>query len=338
MATNRTLEQLAKDMAPALRKAFLDSVALIKRKTQLAQIVRMLENGDVDGALKAVGIDVLKFRALEDAVVAAFERGGSYQAAQIPGLRQPNGYLLKIGFDVQNPRAEQWLYAHSGRLIQEIVDDQRLIVREALRIGLSRGLNPREVALSISGRVNNATGHREGGLLGLTSRQAEWVRDYARELAEGNVNALQRELRDRRFDATVRRAITAKKPLTQDQIKAMVRAYENRALRFRAEAIARTEVMTSLSTAAIESMQQAIDEGQISAVAVRKVWRATRDKRTRDTHKELDGTSVSFNDAGFVSSSGALIRYPGDPDAPASERINCRCHLELKVDHLAGIR
>ena len=58
----------------------------------------------------------------------------------------------------------------------------------------------------------------------------------------------------------------------------------------------------------------------------RKEWIARVDEKTRDTHAELSGT-VQYADRYFVTSSGARLMYPGDPNAPAEEIINCRCYI-----------
>ena len=46
------------------------------------------------------------------------------------------------------------------------------------------------------------------------------------------------------------------------------------------------------------------------------------DKRTRDTHAELNGTIIGLQER---FSNGLL--YPGDPSGPAKEIINYRCVL-----------
>jgi hypothetical protein len=32
------------------------------------------------------------------------------------------------------------------------------------------------------------------------------------------------------------------------------------------------------------------------------------------------------------------LEYPHDPNAPAAERINCRCTMLVKIDYLRGLR
>lgn len=49
---------------------------------------------------------------------------------------------------------------------------------------------------------------------------------------------------------------------------------------------------------------------------------AALDSRTRGSHRHLDGETVKL-DAEFSNG----LKYPGDPDGPASEVYNCRCTL-----------
>lgn len=64
--------------------------------------------------------------------------------------------------------------------------------------------------------------------------------------------------------------------------------------------------------------------------AVWKVWKTRHDDRVRPTHVGLADSKVPFG-GHFVSESGAILRYPGDPKAPISETAGCRCHLNYKL-------
>ncbi len=335
MAANR-FDQLIEKWWPTLKDVFLGIVQAMRRRAQVRLIAEMLDRGDVEGAVRAVHLDEATFRDLERAIEQAYEEGGRYTAEKLPALQQPDGYRLDVVFDVRNPRAEAWLKDHSSTLVKEIVADQQQMIREALRAGMEAGQNPRTVALDLVGRIDPVTGNREGGKIGLTSSQEAWVRDYRAELETLDVNALERALRDKRFDRTVAKAIREGKPIPAATVKKMVTAYTNRALRYRAETIARTEALTSLHAAQIEATRQAIDAGQINEGAVTKKWRNSADNRVRDTHRALGGQTVAF-EAKFVSPSGAQLLYPGDPSAPARERVACRCWMEVEVDFLAGI-
>ena len=55
-----------------------------------------------------------------------------------------------------------------------------------------------------------------------------------------------------------------------------------------------------------------------------KEWLSSRDAKVRPTHAEMDKQRVDVGQE-FVSSSGATLRFPGDPQAKPAETINCRC-------------
>lgn len=206
---------------------------------------------------------------------------------------------------------------------------------------MAAGRNPRSVALEIVGRVNKATGLREGGLIGLNAPQSAAVKAAREELADPARMAgyFERARRDRRFDRVVSRALADGKPLAKPDIDRVTARYADRLLKLRGDTIARTEMIASLAAGRDEGIRQLIDTGAVRSDQVVKVWRATGDRRTRDTHMDMDGAEVSI-DGLFQSPSGALLAYPGDISngAPAEEVINCRCYSEVKIDFLTGVR
>ncbi|WP_052372767.1 hypothetical protein [Nocardia otitidiscaviarum] len=58
------------------------------------------------------------------------------------------------------------------------------------------------------------------------------------------------------------------------------------------------------------------------------VHNCTIDNRTRATHFAADGQRQPL-DGEFTMASGATLRWPGDPTAPAAEVCNCRCALMI---------
>lgn len=338
MATNRSIEALIEDWAPQLQRAFLDAVYAMRDRAQIELIAELLEKGDVDGAIRAVGLDPVSLRTFDETLAKAFEAGGRAVTDSIPALREASGHILKVLFDVRNPAAQEWLRTHSSWLITEVMADQREMIRNFLVAGMEAGNNPKTVALDLVGRVNKRTGRREGGVIGLTSSQSEWVRSYEARLRSGDPAqmraAMEMELGDERFDPTVEKAIREGKPIPAAKITKMVEAYKNRALRYRAEVIGRTEAMTSLHEAQMQGWRQAIDRGQVKVETLVKVWASARDERVRGTHRVLNGQAIPF-EASFVSPSGATLRYPGDPKAPVREIAMCRCHMTVRMDFLA---
>ncbi|MBC2938397.1 phage head morphogenesis protein [Staphylococcus epidermidis] len=92
--------------------------------------------------------------------------------------------------------------------------------------------------------------------------------------------------------------------------------------------VARTETGRALSQAGLDSAMVAKDNG----LDMKKRWFATKDTRTRDTHRHLDGTSVdiedNFHSSGCVGPAPKL--FVGV--ASAKENINCRCKLLYYID------
>lgn len=83
--------------------------------------------------------------------------------------------------------------------------------------------------------------------------------------------------------------------------------------RYRAERIARTEVIS-----ASNSSSQA--GAQATGLELDKEWIAYIDENTRDSHRDLNGAKVDINEQ---FSNG--LDVPGDPSGAADEVINCRC-------------
>ena len=81
---------------------------------------------------------------------------------------------------------------------------------------------------------------------------------------------------------------------------------------------ARTAMTSAHSLGKLKGYERAADMG----IDVKKQWLAALDSRTRGSHRHLDGETVEL-DKEFSNG----LKYPGDPDGPASEVYNCRCTL-----------
>lgn len=84
--------------------------------------------------------------------------------------------------------------------------------------------------------------------------------------------------------------------------------------------IARTELIGAVNGASLFMVTNGTDIRY-------KVWMATADSRTRDSHAELDGATIPV---GETFDNGCA--FPGDPDGDAEEVINCRCTLGYSED------
>ena len=95
---------------------------------------------------------------------------------------------------------------------------------------------------------------------------------------------------------------------------------------YKAVMLARTDLIGMSNGAgkwAVDQLNTASREaGEGTAIAT-QVWLSSQDDRVRDTHAEADGQEVPIGEMFTVG--GALLAYPGDPDGPDEEVINCRC-------------
>ncbi len=81
----------------------------------------------------------------------------------------------------------------------------------------------------------------------------------------------------------------------------------------------------------LDSMCRARDEGH----QIEKYWQSTLDNRTRDSHRELDGTTVPL-DEDFTTINGNKLSRPRDPNGAMEEICNCRCTLQYRVGQKSG--
>lgn len=344
-----SIRSLLDELEPSIRKAFeegVDNIRLnrgLSRRDQAAMLARLedaIRQGDVEEAARTLNLDETAFRQLGKAVGDVFEAGGDEAARKVPKITENNGSTALFRFDIGNPSAAEELRQHSSNLITGIVEDQRTVIREKLAEGIAQGRAPRRTALELVGRINAITGRREGGVIGLSSLQARYVENMRQRLLSGDPAEMAKvfgmERRDKRFDATIRKAIEAGKPLDQATVDRLTMRYSDRLLLLRGETIARTETMTAFNKGQMASMQQAIDEGRVSASIVVKEWHAFLDERTRFTHRLLNRKQVSFHEK-FVTARGAMLAYPGDPAGGANEIVCCRCWMETKIDFLADL-
>lgn len=252
-----------------------------------------------------------------DPLDAAFRRGA--RAANTNLAPEPR---INVDFDLDSPEVKAAIDGYKLDLIREIDAKQRDAVRAALTTGLADGLPPAEMARRI----------RES--IGLTATQAQHVTNYRSELESGNpiflARSLQRALRDKRYDPTVNKAIDGKE-LSDDQIDKMVDAYQRRYLAYRAMTIARTEAVRAENLGGEAAIQVAIDGGQIpEGYEVRKTWITRMDGKERESHRELNGQTVPFDEPYQLPDGGTIMR-PHDPAAPARETVNCRCAQAFKL-------
>ena len=340
MRNRRTYHRMLDDHARRTTAAFTRSVTDAASATVLADVARQIERGNVDGVVEATNFTPGYFAPVVAAVTAAFSAGGGSTATTFPLVPiPPRGVRTKLRFDVTNPRAEATLRGQSGALIREVTDEHRGLISDALANVFATGDNPTDAARDIVGPIDPRTKRRSGGIIGLTRTQADTSRRARARLASGDPEELTKylnmELRDHRFDSTVRRAIREGGAVPARTIVAASRSYNNRMLKYRGNVIGRTETLRALNGGRDEALRQLKDTGAVNDSHIKRIWDATGDSRTRETHRVADGQAVVGMDAPF-DIGGYAMMYPGDPAGPPEESIQCRCYMETRIDFIAA--
>lgn len=306
------LDELLEQTDAVFRDAFLQYVADVKSEKVMNAIADRLEDGDLEGALDIVRAHVV---VMGQTIPRAIDIAAN--AAIAEALSEFGENVIAIAFDPTHPRAAAIIRQERLNLIREFTEKQIEATRAALSEGFLRG----------EGTAATARAFRDS--IGLSTYHQGVIDNYRRMLTEGSAESLQRELRDRRFDRTVRRAITTRQPLRPEQIDRMVQSYRNRVLANRAETIARTESVRATSIAREESFRQIVDQTGTHNRA-EQIWNATLDNRVRDFHASMNGQARALGQM-FVDGLGNRLRYPGDQSAPPKTTINCRCVLTFRI-------
>lgn len=335
MAT--TFEKFYALQIPEVRDAFISAMQDIVDNASIEEMIKAIEANDVDRLVQASGFNAVVLNKVVDKIEEVYERSGNRLVEGWPKLRNGLGLVTPV-FNIRNIAVENELRNYSSQFITQLTDEMRESVQLTLSDGMARGLNPRATALNIVGRMDITTHKRVGGTIGLAANQTQWVNNARRYLENLDPKYLELRLRDKRFDSVVKKAIAEGKKLNKETISRLITAYEAKALKYRADAIARTETMQAINRAERAAIAQNIEEGLITADMVTKWWSDTGDERTRISHINLGNRYKKENAIGFdepfETMNGSKLLYPGDTSLGADlhEIIHCRCKCQYYIE------
>jgi hypothetical protein len=347
MPLPRDIERILKRIEPRFRRAFQQAFADIASGIVLRDVVDAIQARNTQAALEALRLEPAFLQPLDRAIAEAFVDGGSEALARIP-IDPNTGRRFVLGFDARHTRAEAWVREHAGGLITEIIADQRIMAQGVIEGAIAQGVNPRTAALDIVGRVDRATGQRQGGFIGLDIPRANRLRivSDAMQTPEGIRSIVTRNQStgalsvDYKVNAATRarilRAYREETALSEADKQLSIRQYSSQLLRERGETIARTESITALRAGRHEGFEQLVESGNVRPDQITRVWDATGDARTREDHLEMDGQEVVGFDAPFIAPDGSQMMFPGDTSlgAPGKQTIQCRCFERIRVRYI----
>lgn len=309
----RRIARLLGKQEASIKTAFAEFVRGSRSERTLKEIADRLQRRDVEGAMQIVDTHVAR---MGNVIPSIFAGAGEDEIADLQS--KFGRTAIALSFDATETRAAQLIRESRLRFVRGFAQEQRRATTRALSASFMQGAGIEE-----SARAFRAS-------LGLSETQVAATQNYARLLSEGSREALQRTLRDRRFDRTLENAIDSNEPLEAETILRMVGRYSERLMMFRANTIARTETMQATGEARREAMSQVLEDLNIPRGDIVRVWNSTLDDKTRDSHAAMDGQEVGLDEP-FTSGNGIEIMFPGDPAAPPEEIINCRCVVTNRV-------
>lgn len=304
------IDRLVREAQRTFEERFLALVAVLHRQLDLKVLEALLVSGQAEEAMRVIEAAAQR---LGVTWTQSFTRAGETTA---DWLQRKLG-RLEVHFGITNDRAVAAMRRNHLRLVREFTDQAREAARSAILGGVHAGANPIEVA------------RRFRDSIGLTAQQERIVANYRATLEAGRAPTSYK-LRDRRFDRSV------KPGMPKAQIDKMVDDYRERFVAYRAKVIARTEAIRAAHEGSEEAYSQAIDDGILRADQLVRTWHPAGDRRVRDSHRSMEGQQQPFGQP-FVSGHGARLRYPGDPTAPASDSIQCRCAMSTRITQDADL-
>ena len=182
---------------------------------------------------------------LQDELFAELVDAGRRTGSSFPKIQKAS---VSYRFDADRPEAAAWAAKEAGSLIVEVTQDQIDIVRELVSSAQVGIYTPQQVARYVRDSI------------GVTQRQAGWVRNF----------------RDRTFNDQIAAGKSFAEAMRATDT--MTDRYARRIHRYRAEMIARTEILRAANEGRNEAWRQGIQEGFINP-GVKKYWSVEIDGR-----------------------------------------------------------
>lgn len=245
------------------RRVWTTAMREIAKAVPVAELARAMHSGRADTVFGQFIRPEMKKKAgpsTSATMRAAWLKGAWVGADQLKplGIHMRAARPVVIRFDLVNAQAVSWAAENSGRLIQDVTDDQILAVSTFISESIQNGRTVDQTAQDIK------------KLIGLREDQVITLQGYRDELT---AQGLDEAVIDTQF---VKRA--------------------EEMLASRATQIARTEVVSAANAGQQDLWDMAASQGLIDKNTTYKVWIATPDNLECADCLDLDGTSVLLDE------------------------------------------
>lgn len=290
----------------ALTIAFSNLPRIARARLKIGSIRKLLSTG---GSLEVAR----RYGILADAVLElAQQRAVGAGNAQLAVLGKQFGRATRA-LDLSRPRFAGRLAAQRRRIVAALVDAQARAIETAIRESRERDQDPARVIWYT---------------LGMTGAQVSAVLRYEAALRSASRGGPDAAILPPDVAARIRDEMDLDEGISGDTAVRMSQAYRNGLVGSSAAASALLVAQEAVATGTDEAAEQALEDGTVDQVAWE--WVTARDERVRSSHRAVHG-QVRADGEPFLSGAGNSLRFPGDPSAPMSERIRCRCLRRLRA-------
>ena len=204
-ALRRRLQRRALEQSPILARRELAFYDFIRRLLTERELVDAIELGFIEPIIaellsdEALEPGLLSFRVAMNQTLAS---SAAMATAELPRAFRP------AAFDVLNP------------LILDAARDRNAIAIARIKAGVRETVRRAGIEALAAGQHPRTAARRIRGVIGLAPNQERAIRNFEDMLRRGDRQALMRQLRDRRFDPTLRKALVKLYSIVQTVIGA----------------------------------------------------------------------------------------------------------------------
>jgi hypothetical protein len=250
-----TVQRRAAGLQPDVARDVLRAFRIIRESLSDAQLARLIASGQIDAILDDALLD-RAFLPLQDRIRKATERAFDLSTQDLPKGGKVDGQIA-VSFDYLNPKVITAVRQLDSRVVQELKDETRTMVRAHVENGLRDGRPHASIARELRQSV------------GMSAHQAENAAKFRSKLEA--------------------------KGIPVAKIDTMLAAYEKNAVSVNAKTIARTATLDSLKLGQRLSWEDAVAKGMVRPEQMVERWTTVGDDRVRDEHRAMNGEEKPFD-------------------------------------------